>query len=85
MSRSQAHHFLFIQNFLNTRKRKTEYEIMRTQTYYLTQIHLDKKTTPQKLMPFPWDNEGDKKVEPIVQDEEVFEGFEKMFANLKKK
>ena len=41
------------------RKNSEKWEIMRVQTFHFIQPHLTKKgaksLTPQKLMPFPWD------------------------------
>ena len=81
MDYQEAHHFLFIQDELNRRQHRRELETMRIQTYYLSLPNLKKKTSIQKFMPFYWDNS--KPAKPLIQDEGIFQAFEKMLSQRK--
>lgn len=63
----QGHHFLYTMDRIIFDNRKHEYEVMRMQTFYLLQPHLDLKkgnvTRPSDLMSFQWDAESIKKIE----------------------
>jgi hypothetical protein len=69
-------------------EKKTAYEVMRLQTFFLLNIQLAKKDKikeVQKLMPFPWDKEKINNVVPKQSVEEMKVVLKNIVQAFKKK